>query len=128
MDSIADFITRIKNAGNAKKDSVSISFSNIKFVIAEKLSERGFVGKVEKKGKVKPSISVEVLYDENGKPRITDVDRISKLSRRTYKGYRDIKPVRRGHGMVLVSTPKGVLTGEEAIKEKVGGEVLCTVW
>lgn len=118
----------IKNAGSAKKESVSVPYSNHTFVIAEKLKQKGFVGNVEKKGKTKPAISIEVLYDENGRPRITDVDRLSKLSRRVYRGYREIKPVRRGHGVLLVSTPKGVLTGEEAIKEKVGGEVLCTIW
>lgn len=128
MDSIANMLTSIKNAGGAKKESVSIPYSSIKFVIAEKLKQRGFVGNVEKKGKTKPTISIEVLYDENGRPRITDVDRLSKLSRRLYKGYREIRPVRRGHGVLLVSTPKGVLTGEEAVKEKVGGEVLCTIW
>lgn len=128
MDAIANMITQIKNAGNARKDSVSIPYSALRMSIVEKMKDRGFVGQVEKKGKERPMIEVAVLYDERGLPKVSDVFRVSKLSKRVYKGYKDIRPVRRGHGLLIMSTPKGILSGEEAVKEKVGGEVLCTMW
>lgn len=121
-------INRIKTAGNARKEHALVPFSKLKWVVAEKLKERGFVTDVVKKGKTYPQIEFTVAYNEAGQPRITDAGRVSKLSRRVYKGYKEIKPVRRGHGMLVVSTPKGVMSGEEAVKEKVGGEVLCTIW
>jgi len=127
-DSLGDMIVRIKNAGRAKKSHALIPYSGLNMTVAEKLSERGFVGAVEKKGKTHPQISVEILYTDAGAPKIEDASRVSKLSRRIYKGYREIKPVRRGHGVLIVSTPQGVMTGEEARKAKVGGEVLCSMW
>lgn len=127
-DPIGDMINRIKTAGSIRKESASVPYSKLKMVVAEKLKEHGYVKNVSIKGKARPQIECEIAYDEKGNPRVTDATRVSKLSRRIYKGYKDIKPVRRGYGIVLVSTPQGVLTGEEAIKEKVGGEVLCTLW
>lgn len=127
-DPIGDLINRIKSAGAAHKESAVVPYSNLKWALALKLKERGFVKDVQKKGKVYPEIVFEIAYDQSGKPRVQGASRVSKLSRRVYKGYKDIKPVRRGHGMVLVSTPAGLMTGEEAIKAKLGGEVMCTVW
>jgi len=104
-DPIGDMITRIKNAGGARKASTCFPYSNLKMVIAEKLREKGFIGEVVKRGKVKPQIEVEILYDEVKKPVINNINRMSKLSRRLYRGYKDIKPIRRGHGVLIVSTP-----------------------
>ena len=129
MDPIGNMLTQIKNAGAVGKASVCLPYSNHKMLVLEKMSQSGFVGKVEKKGKIKPKIEVEVLYKEDSKdPLINDSSRVSKLSRRIYKGYRDIRPIKRGHGLLIVSTPKGVMTGEEARKEKVGGELICSIW
>src|SRR3989338_1166605 len=122
-DTIGDFIVRLTNAGAIKKASVSVPYSAFKMAIAEKLKDAGFVAGVEKKGKkVRKTLDVVLKYDEAGKHAISGVKRISKPGRRMYKSTREIIPVRYGHGALMLSTPKGVLTDKEARKEKVGGE------
>ena len=128
-DPIADLIIRLKNAGAVKKQSVSIPFSILKMAVAEKLKEAGFVQAVEKKGKkVKKTLEVVLKYSEKGQHAITDVKRVSKPGRRIYMSTRDIRPVRYGHGTLVLSTPKGIKTDEEARKEKVGGEAMFEIW
>ena len=128
-DPVADFITRLTNAGAIRKASVSIPFSNFKMAIAEKLKDAGFIKSIDKKGKkVKKTLEVALKYDEAGNHVINGVKRISKPGRRMYKGSNEIIPVRYGHGQLILSTPKGVLTGKEARKEKVGGEALFEIW
>ncbi|HYC34455.1 MAG TPA: 30S ribosomal protein S8, partial [Candidatus Paceibacterota bacterium] len=81
-----------------------------------------------KKGKkVVKTLEVELMYEE-GKPRITDVERVSKFSRRVYQGAKDLKPVRNGYGIMVLTTPKGILSDKTARKEKVGGEALFKIW
>src|SRR3954471_21406905 len=122
-DSIGDLINRLKNAGAVKKASVSMPFSTFKLAVAEKLKDAGYVQAVEKKGKkVRKTLDVVLKYDESGKPKITGIKRVSKPGRRMYKSVREIRPVRYGHGSLLLSTPRGVMTDQEARKEKVGGE------
>lgn len=129
MDTIGDMIIRIKNAGMAKRSSVSVPSSKLKLAIAEKLKERGFVGAIEKHGKkVKRSFELEVLYHEDGTPKVADVKRISKPGRRMYVKSSQCTPVRNGRGISIISTPQGVLTGEEARKAGTGGEILFTLW
>jgi len=126
-DPIGDMITRLKNAGMVGKESVSLPFSQFKFAVAQKLADIGFVGGVEKRGKkVRKTIDVALKY-EGGKPRISRVKRISRPGRRVYRGVTDIHPVRYGKGAVILSTPQGVMTGEEARKAKVGGEALFEI-
>jgi small subunit ribosomal protein S8 len=128
MDAIANLIIMLKNAGNAGKDSITVPFSNMTMSIAETLAKHGYVKSVSKKGKkVIKSIEVEVAY-EGAEPKIKGVERISKLSRRMYKGAKDIKPFRHGFGNIIYSTPKGILTDKEAKKENVGGEILFKIW
>lgn len=130
-DPIGDFITRLKNAGNVGKENVSVPFSKMKLAIAELLSSKGFVGNVAKKSKgdSAKAISIDLLYnEEDGKPRISDVKRISKPSRRLYEKSKNIRPYRRGIGITVFSTPKGIMADADARKENLGGEVLFTIW
>ena len=127
-DPIANFITAIKNAGDAGKETVSVPFSQMKFAIAKLLEERGYITSVAKKGKrVRKFIDVNVMYAD-GAPRVSGVKRISKPSRRVYYAAKDIKPIRYGFGMVVLSTPRGIMSGEDARKARVGGEVLFEIW
>lgn len=128
-DPVGDFIIRLKNAGAVKAVSISVPHSAFKYAIAEKLQDAGFLKTVEKKGKkVRKTLDIVLKYDEEGKSVITGVKRISKPGRRMYKSAREVMPVRYGHGILMLSTPKGVLTDKEARKQKVGGEALFEMW
>jgi len=129
MDPIADMLIRIKNAQAVKKDAVSFGYSGVKWEIAQTLKSSGYIESVVRKGKrVKKLIEVKLLYDANGVPRITHTRRISKLSKRVYRGYREIYSVRNGFGAAVYSTPKGLMTDKEARSKKVGGEILFEIW
>ena len=110
------------------KDFVSVPHSKLRLSIAQALLKNGYVVSVAEKGKkTKKTIEIGVAY-KDGKPKMKEVKRISKLSRRIYYGYRDIRPIRNGFGVLMLSTPKGILTGDEARKENVGGEALFKIW
>ncbi len=128
-DQLADLIIQIKNAGMAKKTFVEIPYSKIKYYIAQKLRTNNFVADVEEKGSgIKKRIVLHLLYDKSGKHKVKDVKRISKPGRRIYLGTRDVRPIKYGNGLLILSTSKGVLTGNEAKKERVGGEALFSIW
>ncbi len=128
-DPISDLITRIKNAGNVGKESLEMPHSNLKASVAQALSKAGFLGEISKEGKgVKKTLIIELLYKNNGSPRIIDLKRVSKPGRRLYKSVKHIFPVRYGKGAAIFSTPKGILTDTEARKERVGGEELFKIW
>lgn len=137
-DSIADMLVRLKNAGSSGKTVVYVPYSDLKLRIARALEDAGYVSSVERKtlkGKTTARmIAIGVLYDSPSaagaarSPRIRGAERVSRPSRRLYAGVRDLRPVRQGHGIMLLSTPKGILTGEVARKEHVGGEIICKVW
>jgi len=128
MDSIANFITMLKNAGEARKESITVPFSKMTFSIAEALAKHGYIKSFEKRGKkVAKFIDVEVAYVGN-EPKIKGAERISKLSRRMYEKVKDIKPFRHGFGVAILTTPKGILTDKEAKKANVGGEILFKIW
>ncbi len=128
MDAIADLITRIKNASDAEKSSVTISYSKLKAAILDLLEKEGYIKSVAKKGKkIHKSIEIGLEYDEYG-PRVKGVERVSKLSKRIYSGVKDLKSVKQGHGIMVLSTPKGIMTDAEARKQKVGGELLFKMW
>ncbi|MEK7156828.1 MAG: 30S ribosomal protein S8 [Patescibacteria group bacterium] len=128
-DTIGDFIVRLTNAGAIKKASVSVPYSSFKMAVAEKLKEMGYVKDIEKKGKkVKKTLDIVLKYRETGEHAIQGVKRISKPGRRLYKSTREIVPIRYGHGALILSTPKGVLSDKEARKENVGGEALFEIW
>ena len=128
-DTIGDFIVRLTNAGAIKKATVSIPYSAFKMAVAEKLKDMGYVQDIEKKGKkVRKTLDVTLKYNEAGEHIIRGVKRVSKPGRRLYKRTREIMPVRYGHGALVLSTPKGVLSDKEARKQNVGGEALFEIW
>ena len=125
-DPISDFLIRLKNGSAVRREAVLVPFSSMKLRLAELLSREGYVGKVGRKAS--GALEVELRYGVSGRPAITGATRISKPSRRLYRGVRDIHPVKRGHGLLVLSTPHGVLTGKEAHKKRAGGEVLFEIW
>ena len=128
-DPISDLIIRIQNASRAGKDSVSIADSNLAFSVLTKLADRGFVGKPARKVKDDDkTIEVDLVYKADKSPRIKGVRRYSKLSKRLYKGFREIHSVKQGYGSMIVSTPKGILSDDEVRAEKIGGEILFSIW
>ncbi|MEK7564236.1 MAG: 30S ribosomal protein S8 [Patescibacteria group bacterium] len=128
MDSISNMLIMIKNASLAGKESVSFPASKIKFAILECLKKEGYVGEVAKKVKKDhPVIEAKLIYVDKT-PKVTQVERVSKQSRRVYFGVKDIHKVRNGSGLLVLSTPKGILSGRDARKEQVGGEALFKIW
>ncbi len=128
-DPIGDFITRLKNAGMVKHKSVSLPYSKMKEAVALRLKQAGFVGDVAHEGSgVQKALVVTLVYDKTGSPRINGVKRISKPGRRLYAGVKDIHPIKYGKGILVLSTPRGILLDSEARKVRVGGETLFTMW
>lgn len=128
-DPVADFIIRLKNAGMARKSQVEVPYSKLKHAIADKLAAAGFIAAVAVDGKdVKKQLVVTLKYDQKGTHFIRGVQRISKPGRRLYVGVSDIHPVKFGHGNLILSTPAGILTDEEARTQNVGGEQLFKIW
>jgi small subunit ribosomal protein S8 len=127
-DPIADFITRLKTAGKARKETVSLPYSKLKEAIANVLVAEGYLKSVSTKKKATGVLEVELNYTATGESKIKDVERMSKSSRRIYKGFTEMHPARGGFGKSIFSTPKGILTDRQAIKEKVGGELLFKIW
>ena len=122
-------ITKIRNASARGIETVSFPYSKITLAIAELLQNEGFIKDVVKKGKkVHKTIEATLVYDEERQPRVTGVERVSKLSKRVYAGVSDIKSVRSGYGVLVLSTPAGLLTDKQARTQKVGGEVLFKIW
>lgn len=131
-DSISDFFIRIKNAYMVKKDRVFIPFSKIKFNIAKILENKGFILSVGKKKKrVKKTdlsyLDIKLKYNK-GVPAFEDIKLISTPGRRIYVKKDEIKPVKSGYGISIISTSKGIMTGEEAKKKGIGGQIIAEVW
>ncbi|KKP56419.1 MAG: 30S ribosomal protein S8 [Parcubacteria group bacterium GW2011_GWC1_34_10] len=128
-DPIGDFIIRIKNAGSVRKASFTVPFSKVKLAIAELLSAKGYLGVVTKKNKGNARyLNIELLYMEDGSPKVRGVKRMSKPSRRIYEGAKNIKKFRKGFGLSIFSTPKGIMADTDAKKSNLGGEFLFNIW
>ncbi len=129
MDTISNMLISMKNASMVSKDTVVVPFSSIKYAIAQCLQSHGFIAGASKKTLKKnmPVLEINLAYSDAG-AKIHDVKRLSKPSRRVYMGVRDMRPVKNGHGMVVLSTPKGILADKDARKEQVGGEALFMIW
>lgn len=128
-DPIGDMIIQLKNAGMVGKREVSLPYSKLKHAIAEKLALSGYIESAQKHGKkVKKTLDVTLKYDARGSHQIQGVKRISKPGRRLYVGVEGIFPVKFGKGKRILSTPAGILTGEEAKEKNVGGEELFIIW
>ena len=118
----------IKNASLAGKETVVFPYSKIKQAILECLKKEGYIKQFSKKVKKDQAVlEVELIYIDK-KPKIVEVERISKQSRRVYFKMKDIHSVRNGSGLLVLSTPKGILSGRDARREQVGGEPLFKIW
>ena len=128
-DSIADMLTRIRNAGKAKHNSVDIPGSKIKTEIAKVLKESGYIRNYKFMDDGKQGVlRVYLKYTGDQKHTIISIQRISKPSRRQYLNAKSVKPVYNGMGIAIMSTSQGVMTDKNAREKNIGGEVLCTVW
>jgi len=128
-DPIADFLTRVRNGALAKHPRVEMPSSKMKVEIARILKEEGYLANykvVEEKGR--KTLRVFLRYTPDRRSVITDLRRVSKPGSRRYVGKFGIKPVVGGMGISIVSTPRGLMTGQTARKTGVGGELLCEVW
>jgi small subunit ribosomal protein S8 len=123
-DPISDMLTSIRNAYAVSKETVSISSSKPKDAILAILKENGYVGEFKEEGE---KILVELKY-EKSKPVITSIERISKPGRRIYVKKDEIPTVLSGHGVAVISTSKGIMTGKDAKREHLGGELICKVY
>lgn len=129
-DPIADMLTRIRNAGIARHPQVAMPNSKMREAIAEILKEEGFIKDYEVLPGKMPSLLIHLKYtrDRRSKSVIAGLRRVSKPGRRIYAGKQDIPWVRSGLGIAIVSTSRGVMTGSQARRQGIGGEVLCYVW
>ncbi|MCD6574197.1 30S ribosomal protein S8 [Candidatus Aerophobetes bacterium] len=128
-DPIADLLTRIRNANAIYRESVEVPASKIKESIAKVLTREGYIKGYRVKVKEgKRFIELYLKYSQDKERVITRLERVSKPGRRVYVGKDEIPRVRRGLGICILSTPKGILTDKEARKEGVGGEILCYIW
>ena len=128
-DLISDGLTRIRNAAMRRLDTTKLFHSNVVEAMLKILAEKGYIESynvVEENNK--KIINVVLKYDEKGRSVINEVKRISTPGRRVYQGKDEIKRFKNGYGTVIVSTSKGVMSGIDANKAGVGGEVLCTIW
>jgi small subunit ribosomal protein S8 len=127
MDQIANMLIAIKNGGLVNKTTVILPSSKMKVAILELLKQEGYIKTFNVEGDVKPTVEVVLQYVK-GTSRINGVARVSKMSKRVYTGVKDITSFKYGHGMTVLSTPKGILSDKQARKEMVGGEILFTIW
>ena len=118
----------MKNASLVGKETTSFPYSKMKNAVLECLKKEGYISSFSKKTKEgHPVLEVQLLYVDK-KPKIIEAERVSKQSKRVYFGMKDIHSVRNGSGLLVLSTPKGILSGKEARKENVGGEALFKLW
>jgi small subunit ribosomal protein S8 len=129
-DTIADMLTRIRNAGMARKNSVDIPGSRTKTEIAKVLKEEGYIADYKFTEDDKQGLlTIYLKYVDNGKKNaIYEIKRISKPSRRVYTKSKDIEPVYNGLGIAILSTSLGIITDRQAVAKNVGGEILCNIW
>jgi small subunit ribosomal protein S8 len=128
-DPIADLLTRIRNAQRMGHESISLPASKLKQHLAEALASEGYLGDVAFEADGKQGIlTIGLKYGTDKRPAINELKRASKPSRRLYVGVNDIPRVKNGLGVAVLSTSKGVLVDRAARQQKVGGELLCTIW
>ena len=130
-DPIADMLTRIRNASRARHQKVAIPWSRVKEAIIKVLIEEGYLRESKK---VKDSygageaLLVQLKFDRENRPVIVGIKRVSSPGRRVYVGAQAVTPIRKGLGINILSTPKGIMVDREALKAGVGGELNCSVW
>ncbi len=127
-DPIADMLTRIRNAIMASHDDVLVPSSKMKLSVIKILKDEGFIDRYEVlKGKPQPMIKIHLKYTDE-QPAILGLERVSKPGLKVYVGKREIPRVYGGLGIAILSTPKGIMTGQEAWRQHLGGEILCYIW
>jgi small subunit ribosomal protein S8 len=128
-DSIGDMLTRMRNAAIVRHDTVEMPASKLKVAILKILKEEGFIGDYEViKAKPEKLIRIRLKYGDDNRSIISGIERVSKPGLRVYAQHNEIPRVYGGVGIAILSTPKGVITGQSARRNGVGGEVLCYVW
>lgn len=133
LDTISDMLTRIRNAQMAGHDKVEIPFSKLKMAIAKILEEKSFIESAEKDGedmakKVRIQLKYEKISNNRKAPVISGIRRVSREGQRIYVKNADIRSIKNGYGISVISTSRGVMTGDEAKKKGLGGEVICEIW
>jgi len=127
QDPISDMLTRLRNGGMSMQKEVSMPASKMKSAIAKVLLDEGYIAGFRVEGDVKKTLTIELKYYMR-RPVIEGLERVSKPSCRLYCGCKEIPRVKDGLGIAILSSPKGILSGKNAQKQNVGGEVLCYVW
>ncbi|MDO8592053.1 MAG: 30S ribosomal protein S8 [bacterium] len=127
-DPIADMLTRIRNAIAVNKNEVSLPYSSQKETIAVILVKNGFLKDVKSSATDNHKLLNIVINDSDANPKITEIVRLSRPGRREYVNAKEIPVLKRGRGMIIISTSKGVMTGVEAKNKKLGGELICQVY
>lgn len=129
VDPIADFLTRIRNGLQMQHQWVTMPSSRLKVDIARILQDEGLIGGFNvRKRDVGTELEIELKYDRHGQAVISHLKRVSTRGRRVYVGWREIRWIRSGLGVWILTTPQGIMTGQQARRAKLGGEVLCEVW
>ena len=128
-DTIADMLTRVRNALMMKQEQTSVPHSKLKEAIAKILEKEGFINGFEVLGeKIKKSLVIQLKYLPDGSSVISNLQRVSRLSRRVFLGHEDLKSFRSGLGVRILTTSKGIMSDQEAKEKKMGGEILLEVW
>ena len=127
-DPITDMLNQIRNAQAVAKTEVSVPLSNFKYEIAKILIQEGFINEVKKTNRRKDKILRIILKYNDGAPAISGLRKVSKPGQRIYKKTSEIKSIKGGQGIAIVSTPQGLMTNKKARKLKLGGEVICEIW
>ena len=123
-----DLLIKVKNAQKARKEMVKSAYSNFDYAIAEILAKNNYVDSVSKKGRMPKRVMEIKLKYANNKGAINGLRILSTSSRRLYVGYEKLRPIKQGYGLVVLSTSKGLMTGQEARKSKLGGQLLFEIW
>lgn len=127
-DPIADMLTRVRNAIAVRKHEISLPYSKVKYSIAQLLKDTRFIDNVRVEGEsITKSLTI-TINNQDANARINEIVRLSKPGRRHYVGASEIPTVMRGRGLVIVSTSKGMMTGADAKKQGIGGELICKVY
>jgi small subunit ribosomal protein S8 len=128
-DPIADMLTRIRNAAMVRHDSVLMPSSKVKMAITKILKEEGFISDYEVvKGKPQRMLKIRLRYDDKGLPMLSGLERVSKPGLRIYIQRQEVPRVYGGLGIAIISTSKGIMTGQQARRQGIGGEIVCNVW
>jgi small subunit ribosomal protein S8 len=130
-DPISDMLTRIRNGSRSRHARIEMPLSNLKVRLAEVLKGEGFIEDYREISGPTPGqgvLEIKLRYDERREPVITGIKRLSSPGMRNYMGYSNIPKIQSGLGVLILTTPQGLMTDRQAKKQKVGGEALCAVW